>query len=264
MRRLILYIFLTIAATAVCGAVSYTNETLTYKVMYKWGIINKKAGDVTINIRASGNNYITRLTASSAPWADKVFKVRDTLNGVMTKSPMLPVFYEKVSHEGSEDKHDTVRFTRNGSKVTGACTRVKYKKGELKNNEKRELTAVGTTLDMLSSFYYMRAVKFEDWHPGQVLTVNLFSGKRKELLTFKYQGIETVDIDGKKHRCHHVTFIFTGDDGKTSSDNMDAWLTADAARIPVKLEGQLPVGKVQCIYTGKYPPSSETGCVTPD
>lgn len=252
MLRLILILLISVIATSFCGAVSYTNEILTYKVMYKWGIINKKAGSVYINIRAEDDYYRTQLTAASEPWADRIYKVRDTLNGVMAKETLIPLFYEKISHEGSEDKHDTVRFTRNGSKTTGSCTRVKYKKGELKNDERRELTAVGTTLDMLSSFYYMRSVKFENWKPGQVLTVNLFSGKRKELLTFKYQGIDTVDIgDGHKRRCYHVTFVFTGDDGKTSSDNMDAWLTTDESRIPLKLEGQLPVGKVQCIYTGK-------------
>ena len=31
---------------------------------------------------------------------------------------------------------------------------------------------------------------------------------------------------------------------------MDAWISTDAQRIPLKLEGTLPVGKVQCFYTG--------------
>ena len=31
---------------------------------------------------------------------------------------------------------------------------------------------------------------------------------------------------------------------------MDAWISADARRIPIKLEGKLPVGKVHCLYDG--------------
>ncbi len=31
---------------------------------------------------------------------------------------------------------------------------------------------------------------------------------------------------------------------------MDAWISTSHDRIPVKLEGKLPVGKVRCFYTG--------------
>ncbi len=41
------------------------------------------------------------------------------------------------------------------------------------------------------------------------------------------------------------------DGGKKTSDDMDAWISADARRIPVRLEGKLPVGKVHCVYTGQ-------------
>ena len=32
------------------------NEKITYRVMYKWGLINKQAGTVTINTRLSSDN----------------------------------------------------------------------------------------------------------------------------------------------------------------------------------------------------------------
>ena len=33
-------------------------------------------------------------------------------------------------------------------------------------------------------------------------------------------------------------------------DDMEAWISADKRRIPLRLEGKLPVGKVHCIFTG--------------
>ncbi len=99
---------------------------------------------------------------------------------------------------------------------------------------------------MLSSYYYMRSLPFESWKPGHKETINIFSGKQKETLTFDYRGIEVVQIGDKRYQCFHLTFVFTGDGGKKTSDNMDAWITTDAARIPVQLEGKLPVGKVKC------------------
>ena len=32
---------------------------------------------------------------------------------------------------------------------------------------------------------------------------------------------------------------------------MEAWIAADESRIPLRMEGNLPVGKVRCFFTGK-------------
>lgn len=226
---------------------TFDNETLRYKVLYRWGLINKTAGYATIRMLPGGAEECrAQLTAASEPWADRFFRVRDTLNSTMRRADFSPVFYEKLAHEGNERKHDIVRFSSSGATYTGDCVRKVWKKGKIFRDETRTLTAVGTTVDMMTSFYHMRNLPFEDWKPGHTLTINIFSGKQKEKLTFKYCGITDVEIKGKKRPCYHITFIFTGDNQKKTSDNMDAWITADEARIPLRLEGKLPVGKVQC------------------
>lgn len=225
---------------------SLKNETIKYRIMYKWGLINKQAGTASIILRDQGDRYFSQLVGHSAPWADKFFMVRDTLNGIMDKKDYRPHFYEKIAHEGDDHKHDTVRFTYKDNTVIGESTRKVVKKGEEKPIQKLTLEAEGTTVDMLSSFYLMRTLPYEKWQPGHGETVTIFSGKQKETLTFKYKGIEIVQIDNKRYQCYHVTFVFTGKGGKKTSDNMDAWITTGSQRVPVKLEGKLPVGKVRC------------------
>lgn len=232
--------------TAQATAPRFAAESLKYRVMYKWGLINKQAGSATITLAPKGNIYSAQLTAASEPWADKFFMVRDTLNGTMDKLTLAPIFYEKIAHEGGDDKHDTVKFSYSGNNVKGECTRIEYKKGELRKDEKRVLEATGPTVDMLASFYYMRNLPFTQWKAGHKETITIFSGKQKESLTFWYRGIEPVMVNDTRYQCYHVTFIFTGKGGKTTSDNMDAWITTTADRIPVLLEGKLPVGKVKC------------------
>ena len=97
----------------------------------------------------------------------------------------------------------------------------------------------------------LRAIPYDKWIPGQTETITIFSGKRKEDLTIKYHGIEYVKGDKKTYRCYHITFIFTSDGGRKTSDDMDAWISADSRRIPIRLEGKLPVGKVYCVYSGQ-------------
>lgn len=251
MKRLILSIITAILAIAAAWAHEFNNESLDYKVMFKWGLVNKQAGHVTLKLHDTGDRYVNKLTAASEAWADRFYKVRDTLNGEIIKATFSPVFYEKIAHEGGESKHDVVRYSRSGAKTIGHCTRKVVKKGKTTKEETRTLESTGTTVDMLTAFYYMRRLPFEDWQKGHVVTITIFSGKRKELLTIKYIGTDKVEYDKKSYNCHHISFIFTSDGKTKTSDDMDAWITDDSRRIPVKLEGKLKVGKVRCFYTGK-------------
>lgn len=255
MKRLftLLLITATFSATTLFAR-SFEGENLRYKVLYRWGLINKTAGYADIRtFPGKGDQFAAQLTAASEPWADRFYRLRDTLNATMRRADMKPIFYEKIAHEGNEYKHDIVRFTQNGITYTGDCVRYVEKKGKTIRDEKRTLQAEGTTVDMLSSFYFMRDLPFENWNKGYTLTINIFSGKQQELLTFKYQGVEDVEIKGKKYPCYHITFIFTGKNKTKTSDNMDAWISTAPSRVPLKLEGKLPVGKVQCLLvSGNY------------
>lgn len=248
--RLVAVAALVLLAAVSAHAKTLADETIDYKVKYKWGLIHKQAGHATLTLKNIGDEYIVQLTATSERWADKFFEVRDTLNGVISRKDFKPQFYEKIAHEGGEYKHDTVRFGYAGSKVTGNCTRKVVKKGEERVNQQLTLEAEGTTVDMLSAFYYMRSIPYEKWVPGQSETITIFSGKRKEDLTIKYHGIEDAKSDNKTYKCYHITFIFTSDGGKKTSDDMDAWISVDDRRLPIRLEGKLPVGKVHCVYSG--------------
>ena len=231
--------------------ITFANERLNYKVLYKWGLVQQQAGTASLTITNKDDLYITKLTARTDPWADPIYTVRDTLNGKIKKAGFLPLFYEKIAHEGNDYKHDIVKYSRTGDKVYGYCTRVER---DVKKNTglKKEhiISGTGATVDMLSVFYYMRSINYDKMKKGEEMKLNIFSGKYKEFLTIKYLGTETIEHEGKKHKCYHITFTFTQKGNKKTSDDMWAWISTDSHRIPIKLEGTLAVGKVQCFYTG--------------
>ncbi|MDE6564559.1 MAG: DUF3108 domain-containing protein [Muribaculaceae bacterium] len=251
MRRFILAFsgFVFFAASAVSA--TFQPESLHYKVMYKWGLINKKAGTATLTLRHAPQHYVAQLTAASEPWADRIYQVRDTLNGHMAYADMTPLFYEKIANEGNEHKHDIVRYDYSAMpSVKADCTRKVYKKGILRIDDSRQLDAKGEVVDMLTSFYFMRNLPYQDWEQGHVKELTIFSGKQKEKLTIKYEGIDNLDFEGACYKTFHIKFMFTSKGGRKSSDDMEAWISADKRRIPLRLEGKLPVGKVHCIFTG--------------
>lgn len=226
-------------------------ESLHYKVMYKWGLINKQAGSATLTLTHAPDGYHSILAASSAPWADRIFRVRDTLISKMMYDGMRPVLYEKIANEASEHKHDRVVYHYTGpSSVKADCYRKESTKGVLKVDEHRVLQADSLAVDMLSSFYVMRTLPYASWLPGHEYVVPIFSGKLKETLTIRYHGVDNVKVGDKDFPAYHITFIFTSKGGRKSSDDMDAWIWTDDRRVPLRLEGKLPVGKVHCIYDG--------------
>lgn len=239
---------LTWAAPRTVSTTTLAPESLTYRVMYKWGLINKRAGTAKLTLRNDHDHYYAELTAASEPWADRFYCVRDTLIGMMDYRTMAPLSYEKIAHEGNDYKHDRVVYDYSAANIVKAdCTRKVYKKGELRVDDTRVLESTRTAVDMLTSFYYMRTLPFADWSAGHTVTTDIFSGKQKETLSIVYCGKETLDINGTPREAYHITFKFTGGGGKKTSDDMDAWIAADSSRIPLRLEGKLPVGKVHCI-----------------
>lgn len=244
-----IFLLLTLFIPLRAAAYDIHEESIKYRVMYKWGLINKQAGSVTIDTRAGKNGRFTsELTGRSASWADHIYSVRDTLRGVIDASTYEPVIYEKIAREGGDYKYDRITFRRNGKNVTGECHRIQRKKNDKQNTEiHTTLEATGMTVDILSAFYYMRHLDYSKMQPDESVRATIFSGRRKEILRITYHGIEQLRLGrNQEAETYYITFTFTGDEGRKSSDDMFAWISTDQRRVPLKMKGNLPIGSVQC------------------
>ena len=228
------------------GAVDYSNERLNYEIVYHWGMIWKHAGDATLSIKKSGNGYYSQLVGKTRSWADKVYPVRDTLKCTMN-AKLQPLKYEKLTHEKDYYARDIVSFSYYYGSTKAKGTRIRRGK----SNAEIDLSANCQAYDMVSVFYMLRNLDYAQMTTGKPVSTVIFSGKQKEYLTITYKGKEKVKMrDGTKREAYHIKFRFTQEGGKKSSDNLDAWLSTDARRVPLLLVGKLPVGEVKCYYKG--------------
>ena len=248
MKRLLTTVLLVVAMVLpqqVMGR-DYSNETLNYEIVYHWGMIWKHAADATLSIHKSGNGYKAQLTGKTRSWADKVYPVRDTLKCTLN-SELKPLVYEKLTHEKDYYARDVVKFSYNYSHTNAHCTR--YRKS---GTATIDLSAKSQAYDMLSVFYMLRNLNYDELARNKNYTTVIFSGKEKEYLTINYKGVESIKMrDGSKRQAHCITFRFTQKGGKKSSDNISVWMATDDSRIPLLLVGKLPVGEVKCYYTAK-------------
>ncbi len=252
-RRLFLSIVLVTLATLSLRAVTLPDETLHYKVMFKWGLIQKQAGRATLQLRNLNNGYYrASLFARSEPWADRIYSLRDTLISTMNIQDLSPKHYERIAHEDGKFAHDIVEFSRQRNTFSATCRRIRL--GNKKDSQVKETTikleAEGMTVDMLSVFYYLRSLDFSKMTPGQKQTVNIFSAKERELVTITFVGREDVKLDKNEYPAYHINFTFTSDGKKNTSHPIDTWISTDPRHIPLKLEGALKVGKIRILFTG--------------
>ena len=205
-------------------AKDFSNEVLNYEVVYHWGVIWKHAADATLTTRKTKDGYFAQLTGKTRSWADKVYPVRDTLKCTMNND-LKPLQYEKLTHEKDYYARDVIKFSYNYSHTKAQA------------------------YDMVSVFYMLRNLDYDELSRNKNYTTVIFSGKEKEYLTINYKGVETIKMRaGTKRKAHRIDFRFTQEGGKKSSDNLTAWMSTEADRIPLLLVGKLPVGEVKCYY----------------
>lgn len=223
---------------------NFGNETLRYVITYKWGLITKDSGEATLSLKNQGTKYYIKLTGKTKPWADNFFTVRDTLISEMDKTKFRPLSYTKIAHEGGKYAKDEIVYSYSGNNVSGKVKKHRDKKGKITDSS-LDLSATGDTFDMLSVFYWIRSIDPATMKEGKKVTATLFSGSHEETVKIWKVGEETIKMrDGSKRAAWHIKFSFTSKGGKKTSDDIDAWLSKDAKRVPLEIRGSLPLGKV--------------------
>ncbi len=249
LRYLLIFLFISFLNVP-SRAAGLSNESLNYVITYKWGLIHKDAGEATLSLNRQGNGYKATLVARTKPWADKFYKVRDTLTSTMN-ADFSPKRYIKINHEKNRYSLDRIDFTKAGGKVSGNAMKVREKDNGQITTEQVIKSDATVAFDMLSVFYYLRTLNFYELINGKTEHVIIFSGFKSETVTIHCLGKERIQLRDKSYKeAYHIRFTFTSGGGKKSSDEMNTWISTDPSHIPLYLVGKLPVGEVRVYYTG--------------
>lgn len=246
--------FFAIISLVLCFILSVSaseTEKLKYVVTYKWGLIQKDAGDVEITKKPQGNGYELKLVASTKPWADKIYKLRDTLVSITEQEHYKPIHYTYIAHEKNKYRKDDIKFSYSGNMVKGQSQKYKEnKKGEVEHTS-HNLEGTFPAYDMLSVYFFLRDIDYASLKPGESVKATIFSGSKEEFLDVQCQGKEMVELrDKSTHEAWHITFKFTQKGGTKSSDDINCWISTKAPHIPLLIIGNLPIGQVRVNYQG--------------
>lgn len=217
-------------------------EWLSYDVIYQLGFLWKRAATATLQLTEYPDKYTSVLKARTLPFADNIFKVRDTLVSDMQRNKeLLPIYYAKLADENGTYRKDEVNYTYDGNSTTGNIRLYRPKRNAI---EDYTLTEPGIVYDMLSIFYVIRTFDFRAMEMYQIYNTKIFSGKNLEYLEIEYLGQEILKQNKKEYSTYKLHFRFYDRTGKKTSDKISAWVSTDNKRIPLKVEGKLPLGSI--------------------
>lgn len=235
------------AAAATALAWNVPDESLRYNVRYKWGFINANAGVATLTTRniPGENRFVATLTGESVDLLGHYYAAGDTISGTIMADTMQPVYNQQLTSENGEFAIQTVTYDTTGPSSMGEV--VKTLPGGKVLRSRVSHYGGGLTLDLLSVFYYIRQIDYQNMQPGQSVTVNIFSGTNPETLKVTYQGTGNVVSGGVPCPTYNISLTFSTSDGG-GSDSMTASISTDDSRIPLVVDGSLKFGHLECTY----------------
>ncbi len=207
-------------------------ETLKYRMHY--GFIN--AGEVLMQVidenkQIGGRNtlHVVGLgyTYGSFDW---FFMVRDRYESYIDEQAMVPWLFIRRVNEG-------------GYKITQNQIYNHYKNNV--DSDGKKFDTPDNVQDMISAFYYARTIDFANAKEGDVFEFSCFVDNEVWPLKIKYMGKETINSDIGKIRC--IKFRPVVQKGRVfkKEEDMNAWISDDKNRVPVRAEAKILVGSVK-------------------
>lgn len=244
-------IALSLMCVAAAGAWTVPDETLHYGVRYKWGLIDAHAGVAkltTVNDRAAGT-FTATLSGKSIDLLGHYYAATDTMTGTIMANDYRPVYTEHITREAGEFTIETITYDHSGDSSDGNI--VKTLPGGKVLRSRVSHYAGGLTLDLLAVFYYIRQIPYDDMQPGETVKVNIFAGKTPETLEVTYNGRQTRPVQGEEMATFSIALEFSTQTPTEATDKMKIWISDDARRVPVQINGSLKIGHIECSLLGE-------------
>lgn len=205
-------------------------EKITFEI--KYGFIN--AGSAVLSIPSyyyiNGNETFQVLfTVRSNSVFDLIYKVRDSYQTFIDSKG---IFSRKFDQNISEGK-----FKRSYS-------------ADLYPEEGYAQTLTGeykidpNTQDILSAFFYIRSIKFENLKIGSRIKLKNFYRDKLHSLDVIYTGKQQIQVDAGKFDCVVVEPVIMAGGLFRSEGRVLLYLTDDERRLPVRVETKIVIGSV--------------------
>ncbi|MGQ1784312.1 MULTISPECIES: DUF3108 domain-containing protein [unclassified Saccharicrinis] len=248
---LVMFCVFSIRIHAQCNVENYTfksGEVVTYHAYYNWHFIWLNAGIVHFSVedKAFGGEDTWFLSAYGRTYSgyDKFMKVRDTFEVYVDKERFDPIYFNRVTKEGSTVGHHQYWFDYDNRVI-----KTKVKKNKETVFRDSVVVLEDCTADLLSMVYKARNLDYAKYQVDEKIPIRMIVDNKIFDLFIRYQGKEIItNRDGRKFKCLKFSPMLVPGTIFKSGEAMTVWVTDDAARIPIVVEAKVLVGSVKAVF----------------
>ncbi len=217
-------------------------EKITMMASYTWGVVNTDVGTVSLHVteKSLGGEpgFKAKGRLQTSKFFSAFFKVDDYYESHFKKSNLRPVYFMRDINEGKYTIQNYYHYNPDHS----INARIIRKDGSIQDTL---LPGRICTFDLITVFYFLRNLDFENMTPGEVSPISFAIDEEVFELYLRFDGYEEVKVLGMgifralKFSAQTVAGVVF--DGK---EDMRFWISDDKNRIPLFLESPVIVGSV--------------------
>ncbi len=236
---------------AQCNIYNYTfkgGEVATYHAYYNWHFIWLNAGIVHFSVENKVYNDMDTwfLSAYGKTYSgyDKLMKVRDTFEVYVDKERFDPIYFNRVTNEGSTKSQHKYWFDYENKVIKTRC-----KKEEQTYFKDSTVVLKNCTSDLLTMVYKARNIDYSKYQVNEKIPIRMIVDNKIHDLFIRYLGKETIkNRDGRKFRCLKFSPLLVPGTIFESGEDMTVWVSDDNARVPIIVEAKVLIGSVKAVF----------------
>jgi hypothetical protein len=208
-------------------------ETLTYDVSWSTFLV---AGSVTTTVREKkpsfdSTAYYIVAEARPTPLLSSIYPLYYKLDTLLDVNTLLSQRGSIYTEEGTRHHLKTTMFDRKARRA--------FFEYQSTTTVKADFPIAATTQDALAAIYILRTIPLK---AGAHLTIPVSDDGVKYTMTIDVAGEERVKTPLGESVAWKIVPVVTDEQGQTVGMNLGIWISKDAARYPLKIQAEMPLG----------------------
>lgn len=222
-------------------------EHIEYLVHY--GPINAGVAEVDVDPKHYLLNdricYRVDVSGKTVGAAGVITKVNDVWRTYIDTSAFVPHRFYRDIEEGNYRRKEITDFNPLNNTALMKYVQYNVKSADKKKKGEKKVSNIPDYVqDMVSGYYYLRTINFDELKEDEVIVLKGIL--EDELYDFKirYKGREETKTKFGKINAHRLVPIMPKNGLFSGESSIRFWVSDDRNRIPVRIEADLFIGKV--------------------
>ena len=172
----------------------------------------------------------------------RLYKVDDLWGSHFVIEDRRSSYFYRMIQENRYKKYEATTFYPQ----KGQATVRTYKDRELKHLQKETTYEIPPKVqDILSSYYFMRMLPFEDYLSGHIIQLPAFFEDSFYEIQIRYIGTSYVKTKLGKFKAYVISPIMPKNKLFSGKNAIKVWISADKNRVPLRAEAKMFIGSVR-------------------